>query len=443
VKFFSLFKKEMREMMSPQTILMLVMLVILMVGMGAIAGDSMDEADEESSKITICDLDNTDFTETMISFLKNPVDGMENTVVEVELESDDYSAELDRLKLKSVVIIPKGFTESVNNGEQAEIIYVSKMTSLAMRSNINMGSETAVSLINSAVQSALYTNKVSTGKLTEKEVTQLNSPVNVTEQTIVGDKSAGVSQLLLYSSVYSQSLFMPLIVYILIMLGSQTMLSAVTAEKLDKTLETLLSAPISRLSVLSAKMLAAAVVAILNAAVYMIGMNGMSGSLSGADLGDYSSEISQLGLTFSTKYYILIGVQMLASTLIALSLSMILGAFAKNIKSSQTMLMPIMIVTIIPFMVSMFFDISSLPGAAKYLLYAIPFTHTFMASDCVVFGKTSLYLGGLIYQLIFLAVCMTIAIKIFTSDKIFTASGTSIGKKKHRKRKGTQCETED
>jgi ABC-2 type transport system permease protein len=123
---------------------------------------------------------------------------------------------------------------------------------------------------------------------------------------------------------------------------------------------------------------------------------------------------------------------MLVSTLIALALAMILGAFAKNIKSSQSLLMPVIIATMIPFMVSMFFDISTLPGAARYILYAIPFTHTFMSSDNVIFGKTSLYVGGLIYQLVFLAICMIIAVKIYTSDMIFTASEFRFGKKKKR-----------
>jgi ABC-2 type transport system permease protein len=263
---------------------------------------------------------------------------------------------------------------------------------------------------------------VSRGQLTEAEVTQINSPVNVREETIVGEKSAEISQLILYSATYSQSLLMPLIVYILILLGSQTMINAVTAEKLDKTLETLLSAPVSRLTVLSAKMLAAAVVAILNAAVYMIGMNNMTSSVMSSVSGEYTEFISELGLTLTTRHYLLIVIQMLLSMLIALSVSMILGAFAKNVKSSQVLVMPILLITVVPFICSMFVDISSLPSAAKYLLYAIPFTHTFMATDCVIFGKTSLYVGGLIYQLIVLAVCMAIAIRIFTSDKIFTAS---------------------
>lgn len=433
MKFFSLFKKEMREMISIQTILMLAFLLLVMSLMGGMVNGSMEEAQEESSNITICDLDKTEFTESVIKFLGHPMDGMDNEVKLIDLESDDYSAELDRLKIKSFIIIPEGFSNSIDAGEQADLIYVSRMSSLATMANVNTGSETAVQLIEAAVKSALYSNKVSKGQLSDTEVTQLNAPVNLREETIVGSKSAEISQLLLYSTVYNQSLFMPLIVYILILLGSQTMINAVTAEKLDKTLETLLSAPISRLNVISAKMLSAAVVALLNAVVYMIGMNSMTSSMNTSVPEDYSSVINELGLTFTTKHYILIGIQMLLSTLIALAVSMILGAFAKNVKSSQTLTMPILFITIIPFMASMFVDISTLPGFIKYILYAIPFTHTFMATDCVIFGKTELYTFGVIYQIIILAVCMAAAIKIFTSDLIFTASEKSLFKKKGKK----------
>lgn len=420
-------------MLSVQTILMLVLMVIIMSMMSGFVNSAMEESQEESAAITLCDMDNTEFTKSVIKFLKNPVDGMENEVNLIELESDDYSAELDRLNTKSFIIIPEGFTDSINSGEQADLIYVSRMSSVATMANVNAGSETAVQLIEAAVKTALYTNKVAKGQLTDTEVTQLNSPLNVREQTIVGKKSAEVSQLFLYSAVYTQSLLMPLVVYILILLSSQTMINAVTAEKLDKTLETLLSAPVSRLAVLSAKMLAAAVIALINAVVYMLGMGNMTSSMTGSIPDEYFKYVNELGLALTTRHYLLIGVQMLVSTLIALSVAMILGAFAKNVKSSQVLLMPIMLITIIPFMAAMFVDISSLPGAARWLLYAIPFTHTFMATDCVIFGKNVLYTSGLVYQIIVLVICMTVAIKIFTSDKIFTASERTSRFRKRKK----------
>ncbi len=434
MKFISLLKKELREMLTLQTLLMLVMLIVLMGSMGGLMGKAADESQAESGKITICDLDDTPFSQSVLKYLEHPTADMQNEVNVITIESDDYAKELDKHDIKSFVILPKGFEDSIRDGKQAEIVYVSRMTSLSMMSNINAGSETAVQLIQAAVKTAMYTEKINSGKLTDDEVSLMEMPVYVKEQTIVADKQGEVSPLMLYSATYSQSLFMPLIVYILILLGSQTMVNAVSAEKLDKTLETLLSAPVSRIHVLAAKMIAAAVVALLNAAVYMIGMNKLSINPTADMPDDYNKMVEQLGLTFDVKTYLLIGVQMLVTMLIALSLSLILGAFARNIKSSQTLIMPLMIVTIIPFMAAMFLDISTLPGIVKYLLYAIPFTHTFMASDCILFGKTTLYIGGLVYQIVVLIICMGIAVKIFTSDTIFTASEMkfSLGRKKQK-----------
>lgn len=435
MKFFSILKKELREMLNMQMILMLVFLVVVMYSMSGFVDSAIDESMEESAEIVLCDKDNTEFSKSVIRFIEHPTAESEadNEVKLITLESDDYAAELKRLDKKSFVIIPEGFTDKINSGEQAELIYVSKMTSFSTMSNMNAGSETAVAYIEAAVKSAIFTNKVQLGKLSENEVTQINSPITIKENTIVGDKSSEISQMILYSSVFGQTLLLPLVVYMLILLGSQSMINAVTAEKLDKTLETLLSAPVSRLSVLSAKMLAAAIVALINAAVYMVGMNNMTTAASGAVPDEYKKYAAELGISFGLKYYLLIGIQMLLSTLIALSLAMILGAFAKNVKSSQTLLMPILFLTIIPFMAAEFIDISSLPGAIKYLLYAIPFTHTFMASDTVTFSKTSLYVGGLIYQAVFLMICVIAAIKIFTTDKIVTASENTSSRRKRKK----------
>ena len=120
--------------------------------------------------------------------------------------------------------------------------------------------------------------------------------------------------------------------------------------------------------------------------------------------------------------YVLVGLQMFLSILIALSVSLILGVLARDAKSAQTLTLPIMMCTMIPYMLSMFVDIKTMSPAVRYIVYAIPFTHSFMASENAMFGNTGVYVGGLIYQVIFLAVCMFLALRIFMSDRIFTMS---------------------
>lgn len=435
MKFFNLLKKELREMLTIQTIATLIIIVAVLSLAGNALTGVIEDAVLEGSKVTICDEDKTEFTQSLVKTLET-VGGTENEVNMVTLESDNYAEELKRLDITNVVILPKGFTQQVQKGEQADIRYVGEMTSMSTMSNVGFDSESVTEIIKSAIKAQLYSEKIAEGKMTEDEVVQMDSPVSVEETTVVADKSAKVSSSILYSLCQMQGMFVPIIVFLLIMYSSQMLLNAVSTEKIDKTLETLLSAPVSRLSVLSAKMLSAAIVAAVMAAAFMFGMNNMTNSFTmGADTSQFSGVLEELGLSLSAAQYLLVGLQMFVSVLIGLSLSLVLGALAKDIKSAQALVMPILFTAMIPYILSIMIDIKTLSPVFKYVVYAIPFTHTFMASENVMFGNMSLYWGGFAYQLLILAVSMTFAIKVFTSDKIFTMT-LSIGEKgKKRKYK--------
>ena len=416
MKFYSLFRKELKEMLSLQTIITMIVTVVVLVMAGQAMSGAISDSAEKASDLTICDLDKTEFTENVLNSLKATAKAGDGKITVVDIKSDDYAAELKRLDQDSVVIIPKGFTEQVKQHKKADVGYVQRMTSLATMSNTNTGSDTALAVIQQ--------DKLSSGAMTEDEMNQLEDPVLLSETTVVGDKADKVSSSVVMSLCSAQSMVVPIIMFVLIMFSAQMILSAISTEKIDKTLETLLSAPVSRLSVLASKMLAAGVVAALQAVVYMFGMSKMTGGLTEGmgDTSAYESAMENLGLTMSVGQYALVGIQMFVSILISLSLSMVLGALAKDAKSAQTMLLPITFSAMIPYLLAMVVDIRTLSPVIKYIVYAIPFTHTFMASENVMFGNYSLYAGGLIYQIVLLVVCMTVALKIFMSDKIFTMS---------------------
>ena len=438
MKFMHLFKKELKEMLTITTIVTMVFSVMVMMMAGDAMSGALEEAEEESSSITICNLDDTAFTKEVLKFLENPAGGDKNEVKYVDIKGDDYSAELDRLDIKNVVIIPEGFAAHIENSEQAELLYITKMTSLSTMSNVSTGSSNALNLINAAVKSAFYSSKVQSGALKEGEVTMLEAPIKVEEKTIVNGKSEDIAATVIIAATQMSNMFLPIMVFVLVIYSSQMILNAVANEKIDKTLETLLSAPVSRLSVLTAKMLAAGVVAGLNAVVYMFGMSKMTESVSkmAGDVDGLDKILENLGLTLSAGDYVLVGLQMFMTILITLSISLVLGVLANDIKSTQSYIMPIMIMAMIPYMLSMFVDISTMSPALKYAVYAIPFTHTFMATQNVMFGNFTLFWAGLAYQAVLLIICMTFAVKVFTSDKIFTMT-LSFGKKK---RKGEAAE---
>ena len=249
---------------------------------------------------------------------------------------------------------------------------------------------------------------------------------------------------------------------VLIMLTSQSLIASISNEKIDKTLETLLSTPVSRGSVITAKMLAAAIVALINAGVMMIGFTSYTSGMMSSMTSDIASSmpkdaadsakdalssvlpsgdaLGQLGLQLGAADYLLIGVQLFITIMICLALSIILGALVNDSKSAQTMLLPIMMMVMIPWMITMFTDVNSLPTAAKYVIYAIPFTHTFTAMPNLMFGNNTEFWLGLGYQIIVFAVVMFFALKLFKSDKILTISLNLGQKSKFKKSRKT---TED
>ena len=113
MKFYSLFRKELKEMLSLQTIITMIVTVVVLVMAGQAMSGAISDSAEKASDLTICDLDKTEFTEGVLNSLKATAKAGDGKITVVDIKSDDYAAELKRLDQDSVVIIPKGFTEQV------------------------------------------------------------------------------------------------------------------------------------------------------------------------------------------------------------------------------------------------------------------------------------------------------------------------------------------
>lgn len=457
MKFINLLKKELSELINKQMIFSLIFTVAIFFIMGNVMESATSEIVEEakSNKLSICNMDDSAVTEEMIESFKES--GSKVNLVTVE--GDNYaSAFKKQKKLKGFVVIPKGFGEAVEKGEKPEVYSVSKVQGAAAFSNMTSGPENTLSAVTLFVSQKLADQK----GVSKEQLKTIEDPLTVTEHTVVADKSAQVSMGSIVTKLMMQNMILPIIVVLLIMMTSQSLISSISNEKIDKTLETLLSTPVSRGSVITAKMLAAAIVALLNAGVMMAGFTsytaGMMGSMAsdiattipqdaaesakGALSGIMSSgdALKQLGLQLGAADYLLIGIQLFVTIMICLALSIILGALVNDSKSAQTMLLPIVMMVMIPWMITMFTDVSSLPTVAKYVIYAIPFTHTFTAMPNLMFGNNTEFWLGLGYQIIVFAVVMFFALKLFKSDKILTISLNLGQKSKFKKSRKT---TED
>jgi ABC-2 type transport system permease protein len=104
----------------------------------------------------------------------------------------------------------------------------------------------------------------------------------------------------------------------------------------------------------------------------------------------------------------------------SLALASILAVFAEDTKSAQMYLTPLMILIMIPYFLSLFTNIDTLSIPLKILVYLIPFSYPFIASQKILFGSKSIVYIGVLYLTLFSAIAILIATKIISSDRIFT-----------------------
>ncbi|MGN0665307.1 MAG: ABC transporter permease [Huintestinicola sp.] len=446
MKFGNLLKKELKELITPQAIAGMIFTCVLLIAMGQLMGGAMEEA-FDLSEINICVKDDSAFTAEMLEHLED----YGSKPVIVEMESNDYFTEMSEQDISALVVIPEGFGEMVENGnEAAEVQFISLVNHggmSAMMSDISASSVTGS--ISSYVTDYIRRNRYN---MSDEEMQLVSEPVVTVEYTSANGKTAKISAAALTSTLMSQGFVAPFAVFFLLIMASQMIMTAISTEKIDKTLETLLSAPVSRLSVLSAKMVSALIVALLNSAFMIVGfvfyILGITGDISPEAMVAQSSSapvdmsmitelgnaMSELGFVLTAGDIVLFGLQLFLTIAIGLAISLILGAMATDVKSVQTLTMPVVMITMLPFFATMFSDISSMSPVIRTALYIIPFTHTYTAMTNIMFGNTALFWGGLAYQLIFFVVCMFLAVRMFTTDRLFTMTLNPVKEKKSRKK---------
>ncbi|MGN0691970.1 MAG: ABC transporter permease, partial [Oscillospiraceae bacterium] len=265
MKFGSLLKKELGGLLTPQALISMVFTCVLLIVMGQIMGNTMDES-FDTSEINVCSQDDSDYTKDMLENLSE----YGSTAKMFTLESEDYAAELDRLEIDNLIIIPAGFGDSVLvDKKPAEVRYVCKMGMGFSGLMKSTSASDALSAIEASVGDSVLLDSYG---LSAEEIERVNAPVLTVEYSTLNGKTAQVSSTVLGSVLMNQSMIAPFVIFFLLLMASQMIMTAISTEKIDKTLETLLSAPVPRLTILTAKMVAALVVAIIDALVMVVGM---------------------------------------------------------------------------------------------------------------------------------------------------------------------------
>lgn len=413
-KFWNLLKKETKELINTQLIISLIFTFFLFYLMGTLVHGEMAKA-AAPQEIAVWDLDSSDLSLGILKGLSSA-----NFKI-ISLTARDRQEAIEKAGASNVsllLIIPNGFEKSV-----LELNSMSLDTFYFIR-GFSVSATSASGMVKSVI--ATVNDYVSNSYIKEKipgiDPEELKNPVKNKDYVIVKDRIAEGSPAEVSSFILSQSTFLPIILMLIIVYSSQMVISAVAMEKENKTLETLLTVPINRNYIVVAKMLSSGIVGLITAGIYMVGFRFYMGGFRGnvPTSGQIDTVVQKLGLAFTPQGYLVLGVSLFLAILCGLAMAIILGVLAKDLKSAQGLLMPIVFLTLIPYLISLFSDFNSLSLPVKILLWIIPFSHPFLAFQNILLGNYLPVFYGIIYMLVVFAIMVFLAARIFSSDRVLT-----------------------
>jgi len=417
--------KEVKEMMrDPRILLGMVLAPLIIFPLMGFALRTSTEAMQESLRtvpIAIADFDNGTIAEALTDFLKS----VPNVKVEaIEAQStDEVAAVAQASNVTSVVIIPEGFSNNITTGEKAQLKVYGVFRSGGIGESLTFSTAQSLvelfgrNLINATVSARFPDNQ------------NVLSPLAISQESIIKGKPVDVNPTALYSFTQAQSFSLPLALFMLIILAMQLASTSVATEKEEKTLETLMSLPLSRFTLLVGKLAGSTLVAAIGAVATIFGVVYYMGSFAFGTPTQPSIDLAAIGLAPSLLSYVILGVSVFVALLSALALAVVISVFAEDVRGAQSLLGFVYMPLLIPMFALMFTDLNTLPFGFQILLLALPFTHPMLAARATITGDYLLPVLGIGYVVIFTLVMLDIAARLFATEKILTAK-IRLGRKK-------------
>ncbi len=413
-RFMVLLRKELRELMTPQMLVPFAIAILMFALLGSIISGEEKKA-QGRQDIGLVDMDGS---ATSLA-LPDALDQAGFHVVDLgEIDTASVTEELRKRDLAIGLYVPVGFEQQLESGELADVQTYAVVRSFSLTA---LSQTDTLKGVLSAVGGSV-SDQVIADAIPGSDPETLKRPLAFTEHVAVGSLEAAVPLDAVYGLIQQQTLFIPVILFIVIIFAAQMIATTIASEKENKTLETLLASPIGRGSLIMAKMVAAGLVALASAAAYMAGLSYYFQGLTGGEMFDSGGvDVSTaLGLRLAATDWILLGVALFLAILIALAMAVILGAFADSVKAVQSLLTPLIILTLIPYFLSMLIDIESASPLLRAIVFAIPFSNAFTAAPNLFLGNQTRVLLGAGYQLLWLIALVYVAARIFSSDRILT-----------------------
>lgn len=345
-----------------------------------------------------------------------------NTVIPIEAASlQDALIEFQGTNATVLLYIRDGYSENASRGLRGRLKIYANLKSMTIA---EAGTTDTVSNLIGIYSYQLSMSKIQ--RLLEEagdpsDPTAVRSPLMVLSASIIKGNVLEVPPSSIFNLIISQSVMLPIMVMVMLMFAIQMAATSIALEKEQKTLETLMTLPVGRLTILSGKLGGSIVVAVAGAISYMIGFSYYMTSAFSFAPGLTSMTTGDIGLGLQPLGMILIGVNIFVTLVSGLALAISLAVFADNVRSAQSLTGFLVIPVLIPSIILMFADLSMLPPTFQWILLAIPYTHSIIGTKAAFLGDYFVVLRSIAYIAAFTVAVLYIAARIFSTERIITA----------------------
>jgi ABC-2 type transport system permease protein len=413
-KFTTIVIKEMKDLLrDPKIIIgMIVVPLIMFPAMGAMFRTGVESAGGQIA-VGVIDYDNGEFSEVVGAILQN-----DPAIKLIEVSSQDIKEAIRETGSENVqvlIAIPEGFTESIQakTGTRIRVYAIVKgvgMGEVITATRIDM----IVNEINKQLAAAVIKSQ-----MPDVDPNNVLDPITVDGYTVLKGEIVDIHPAYIANLISSQSFIVPVVLMVMILFVAQMAATSMATEKENKTLETLLTLPVSRLSILAGKMGGTAAVSLIAAVAYIFGFNSYMSALQVPV--QVSVTLKDIGFSITPVGYLLLGLSIFMAILAALSIAMILAVFTQDVRSAQSLVSFTIMPLVFPAMILMFADLNSLPAVLKYVLLVLPFSHPTIAAKSLILRNYGIVVGGIAYLAVFTLMVLFTAARLFSTERVITA----------------------
>jgi len=335
----------------------------------------------------------------------------------------DYLRENNLTSLDAVLVIPPDFTAKVLAKQQVTLVAINLIRELGFFGSVSLKGLRVSTIINDYLgKKYLEGTKVALEVVKNPVVPLSVSYLQNKDLVIFGDPST------VLTSISFTAFFIPIIIMIISVTVIQMSATSMAVENEEKTLETLLTFPISRSKILFSKLFGSFLVSLLGSSLNIFGFllyiriySTVFESIIPEQ--ERSSEFAFFKFTTfmispTDLAYVLISIVLMLFFMA--SLGIVIGALSSDVRIASTLTGPITMFVFVPGYLIAFTDINKFDPIIKNILFSIPITQPMALIKTSIISNLSPYETSiyLVTSFFISIVLIVITAKIFSLETL-------------------------